>query len=329
MYLAHEMYCYVQTDVVGKRDKIFFLLQDIEDSNIIDALSYYTIYGNFISSKEKVFKDSLTAFITSKTNTSYEKIKEMISEKISEALCQVSSFSALEIGIDLALMIEETRGNAQIRSYCSTLMSRISNLSASYSTTLFNNDEQRKINFDKIIKPECAFTILSVSSMNNDDLLFFATFLQKEILRVQIERKKSNKKLMLYHCVFDEAHRYITEDSVSKSQIQTFEKIAKEGRKFGIFNIFASQRPSELSKTVLSQCNNFIIHRIRNNTDLDQLRKSIPYINDVQIMRISYLKSGTALFVGDAFEIPLEIEVNGEDYIDISKTIQPSMIWKK
>ena len=108
-----------------------------------------------------------------------------------------------------------------------------------------------------------------------------------------------------------------------------FEMVAKEGRKFGVFLMLSSQRPSELSKTVLSQCNNFILHRIRNNVDLEQMRRSIPYLNDAQINRLSYLRTGVALFVGESFAIPMEIEVDGKKYSDISRTYLPSQLWKK
>ncbi|GGG20902.1 ATP-binding protein [Paenibacillus aceti] len=106
-----------------------------------------------------------------------------------------------------------------------------------------------------------------------------------------------------------------------------FEQIAKEGRKFGIFMFLASQRPGELSKTVLSQCNNFILHRIRSNVDLEQMRRSIPYISDSQLQRISYLTTGSALLVGDAFSVPMELIIKGEDYGYPSDTFFPSSIW--
>lgn len=108
-----------------------------------------------------------------------------------------------------------------------------------------------------------------------------------------------------------------------------FEKIAKEGRKFGIFMLMSSQRPSELSKTVLSQCNNFILHRIRNNLDLDQIRKSIPYVSEEQIKRLSYLETGVGLMIGEAFPIPYEVMVKGEGDNSSSETIRPESSWFK
>ncbi|MGF7050696.1 DNA helicase HerA-like ATPase [Paenibacillus sp. DS2015] len=152
---------------------------------------------------------------------------------------------------------------------------------------------------------------------------FILAPLQKENRAVGGEKK-------LFHFIFDEAHKYISEkDDENIKSIKIFEQIAKEGRKFGVFMILASQRPGETSKTVLSQCNNFILHKIRNNVDLEQMRKSIPYLNDSQLTRISYLRTGSALLVGEPFSIPMEIIIDGKDYGDISKSYLPSEIWRE
>src|SRR5258708_36171451 len=74
------------------------------------------------------------------------------------------------------------------------------------------------------------------------------------------------------HLLLEEAHRYIaaTPSRYAVDATKGFERIAKEGRKYGMFILLASQRPSELSKTVLSQCSNFVVHRIQNPDDLSQ-----------------------------------------------------------
>ena len=105
-------------------------------------------------------------------------------------------------------------------------------------------------------------------------------------------------------------------------EVEIFKKIAREGRKFGCFLFISSQRPSELSSTVLSQCNNYIIHRIKNNIDLEYLLKTIPYINVNQLSRFSYLPTGTAFIVGELFPIPTEIEIYLENDLNVTVTPQ-------
>ena len=158
------------------------------------------------------------------------------------------------------------------------------------------------------------------------DLLFFTSF----ILRKTFDDERKNRTENMKHFIFDEAHRYISEEKNSiYNATEIFEKISKEGRKFGIFMILASQRVSELSKTVLSQCNNFFLHRIRSNVDLEQIRKSVPFVTDSQIHRLSFLRTGHVLAVGEAFSIPLEIKVIGGEACHSSSTLKPSEAWLK
>ena len=83
--------------------------------------------------------------------------------------------------------------------------------------------------------------------------------------------------------MMEEAHSFIKKhltfsDEITPLEIcsQTFEKIAKEGRKFGLSLLISSQRPSELSDTVLSQCNTFLLHRIVNDRDQDLVKRLVP-----------------------------------------------------
>ena len=83
-----------------------------------------------------------------------------------------------------------------------------------------------------------------------------------------------------------------------------FERVAKEGRKYGLLLGISSQRPSELSKTVVSQCSNFIIHRVQNPDDLNYISRMVPYISDGIINRLTYLQTGNALVFGTAINLP-------------------------
>ena len=88
-----------------------------------------------------------------------------------------------------------------------------------------------------------------------------------------------------------------------------FERIAKEGRKYGMFLMVASQRPSELSKTVLSQCSNFVVHRIQNPDDLSQIRQMTPFISDAVLKRLPSLPKQHALVFGTSVNLPTTFRV--------------------
>jgi DNA helicase HerA-like ATPase len=98
--------------------------------------------------------------------------------------------------------------------------------------------------------------------------------------------------------ILEEAHHYIPANARLERQErarEVFEKIAKEGRKFGLSLLVASQRPSELSRTVLAQCNSFIVHRIQNPDDQE------------------YFKSVISGVLGDCVSLPLQVRINDVD----------------
>jgi DNA helicase HerA-like ATPase len=113
------------------------------------------------------------------------------------------------------------------------------------------------------------------------------------------------------HLLLEEAHRYIA-DSPSSYAVDAnriFERVAKEGRKYGLFLLVASQRPSELSRTVLSQCSNFIVHRIQNPDDLSQIRQMTPFISNSVLQRLPSLPKQHALVFGTSVNLPTTFKV--------------------
>jgi hypothetical protein len=134
---------------------------------------------------------------------------------------------------------------------------------------------------------------------------------------------------MPVHLILEEAHRYISERP-SRFAIDagiTFQRIAKEGRKYGVFLMVASQRPSELSKTVLSQCNNFIIHRIQNPDDLSQIKQMTPFISETVLKRLPSLPKQHALIFGSAVKIPITFRVRNADPTPNSDDTQVRDLW--
>ena len=112
--------------------------------------------------------------------------------------------------------------------------------------------------------------------------------------------------------VLEEAQNYIQqsrfaeEESISRL---VFERIAREGRKYGLSLVVASQRPSELSKTVLSQCNSFIVHRLQNPEDLRYFREIVPGIYGPMLEQIPALAPQTALVLGECVPAPTLVKV--------------------
>lgn len=122
--------------------------------------------------------------------------------------------------------------------------------------------------------------------------------------------------------VLEEAQNYIPEgkkteeESISK---QVFEKIAREGRKYGLSLVIASQRPSELSKTVLSQCNSFIVHRLQNPEDLRYFKEIVPGIYNQFIEQLPSLAPRTALVLGECVQAPAIVNMRKANPMPSSK----------
>jgi len=131
-----------------------------------------------------------------------------------------------------------------------------------------------------------------------------------------------------FHIVVEEAHRYIQNDT-DRFLIgyNIFERIAKEGRKYGVMLGLISQRPVELSDTVISQCSNFMIFKMNHPVDVDYIRKMVPNISDEIVEKQKTLQSGTCLGFGMAFRIPLIVKMQMPDPAPYSGNCDVVTIW--
>ncbi|MBS4947313.1 MAG: ATP-binding protein [Streptococcus mitis] len=305
-FIAYNLYHNQQSDAVAKRTKIIGILQNTS----IDTTMYDARFGNFNGSTgETTFKSNLQ----SKMYGSHSKI----TKEIENARYTINSFADLFEALNFVFLLEECQGNTQARGYSGTLETRIKHIQLRYGSLfkakIDESDEEEK---------QSKITVYNVSGLDDDLLLFFTTYMLKKEFKKSSEKKINDRDVNLF--IFEEAHRYISKLNENSlfGEVEVFKKIAREGRKFGCFLMLSSQRPSELSSTVLSQCNNYLIHRIKNNVDLEYLLKTIPCINKNQLTRFSYLPTGTAFIVGELYPIPVEVAVDGEDEKDITVTPQ-------
>ncbi|VTT04058.1 ATP-binding protein [Streptococcus oralis] len=304
-FIAYNLYHNQQSDAVAKRSKIIGILAGTG----ISTEKYNSQFGNFSQKDEQDFKSSL------KSNM-YVSHSE-ITKEIENARYTINSFADLFEALNFVFLLEECQGNTQARGYSATLETRIKHIQFRYGG-LF---KVKKEDSGEVAK-QSKITVYNVSGLDDDLLLFFTTYMLKKEFKNSSEKEIKDRDVNLF--IFEEAHRYISKLNENSlfGEVEVFKKIAREGRKFGCFLLLSSQRPSELSSTVLSQCNNYLIHRIKNNVDLEYLLKTIPYINKNQLTRFSYLPTGTAFIVGELYPIPVEVAVDGEDEKDITVTPQ-------
>lgn len=154
------------------------------------------------------------------------------------------------------------------------------------------------------------YQIVNINLDDVDD--DFAKVITKIYSRLIFEFAKGLKERasIPFHIVVEEAHRYIQNDT-DRFLIgyNIFERIAKEGRKYAVILGLISQRPVELSDTVISQCSNFLIFKMNHPADVDYIRKMVPNISDEIVEKQKTLQAGTCLAFGMAFRIPLIVKM--------------------
>lgn len=137
--------------------------------------------------------------------------------------------------------------------------------------------------------------------------------------------------------IIDEAHNVLSTTSERESQtwkdyrLETFEEIIKEGRKFGTFLTISSQRPSDISETIISQLHNYFIHRLVNNEDIRAIGKAVAFIDNTSYEMISVLPQGACIFTGVASNFPVLVQVDllPKQQQPQSSTINLTELWKE
>ena len=135
----------------------------------------------------------------------------------------------------------------------------------------------------------------------------FAKIIAKIYSRLLFEYSKSlnNRASLPFHIILEEAHRYVQNDNdVYLLGYNIFDRITKEGRKYGVILGLISQRPSELSETSISQCSNFLIFKMLHPKDVDYIHDIVPSITNEVMNKLRILQPGTCVAFGIAFKIP-------------------------
>lgn len=250
---------------------------------------------------------------------------------------QKFDFDILEDALDLAILYEEAHGNRQIRDYCSSLLTRFKSIRDRDDFEFLTKANELKeeneflnqfIGIAENVKQKQVITI-DLNSANDETVEVVSCVLS----RMLFERLRTAKKRNVFplNLVLEEAHRYISTESgkVFGEANRIFERIAKEGRKYGMFLLVSSQRPSELSRTVLSQCSNFIVHRIQNPEDLSHIRQITPHISETILRRMPSIPTQHALIFGHAVNLPTTFKVNTADPKPKSDNNEISRNWFK
>lgn len=206
--------------------------------------------------------------------------------------------------VEFAVLYEGSISSSRIYEYTSTLVTRLKHLSESEQGSFFDKTEFTTIeDYIKSIIGESQLLNIDISSLDDTATEVVTKVFCKMLFDYMRSLKPRNA--MPVNLILEEAHRFVRSDmDYGVLGYNIFERIAKEGRKFGLLMGISSQRPSELSKTVVSQCSNFIIHKIQNPDDIQYISRMVPYVNQGIVDRITYLRRGHALVFGTAINLP-------------------------
>lgn len=277
---------------------------------LISTYKYNSQYGSFPDGQQDKFM---------------EKVKSFVNDDIDMPAYKNLQFDFDKLGdyLNLAILYEESFGNKQIRDYCSQMLTRYKVLkdreefgflkakqkTAPKSVDEFICDILGLVNSNGNLVKKSQISIIDMNIVD-DEIVEIVSSVVARLIFEKLRKTKSRNKFPV-NLILEEAHRYISTgggdyDEVSK----IFERIAKEGRKYGLFILLSSQRPSELSKTVLSQCSSFIVHRILNPEDLQHIKRITPSVSETILNRLPSLPTRHALVFGASTNLPAVFKVN-------------------
>lgn len=174
------------------------------------------------------------------------------------------------------------------------------------------------------------FEVLSITVSLISRILFEFGYYYKRLCAERKTEGYTNNDIPLL-LVYEEAHKYVPNNELAKYRAsrESIERIAKEGRKYGVSLLLASQRPSEISETIFSQCNNFLALRLTNPTDQNYVKRLLPDTLGNIVDRMSSLKAGECLLIGDAVVLPSIVQVQQCNPEPSSNDIPYLQLWKE
>ena len=238
----------------------------------------------------------------------------------------------LALALDFALISEGALNSEKVYDEVNILKVRLHTLMNSDYAVYFDLDEH--MSSDAYIKNLLMAGSGRKAQIINFNINYvddrFAKTITKIYSRLLFEYAKNMERRgsLPFHIVLEEAHRYVQNDSdVDIIGYNIFDRIAKEGRKYGVLLGLISQRPSDLSETSISQCNNFLIFKMLHPRDIDYIKAMVPNITNEIIKRLRVLQPGNCIAFGSAFKVPVMIKLDKPTPPPSSSSVDISNSW--
>ncbi len=238
----------------------------------------------------------------------------------------------LEKALEFTLISDGFNQNKLMHDDAQIIKVRLNNLLHSEIAKLFvGNEYITSAEFVNrlITKKDKKAQIINVSLEGLDDT--YAKALVKVFAHILFEFAKgnSNRATIPFHLFLEEAHRYVQNDNdVFLLGYNIFDRIAKEGRKYGVLLGVISQRPVDMSDTVIAQCSNFLIFKMTHPKDIGYIEEMLPNISQDVIEKMKVLQPGTCVAFGSAFKIPMICKLDMPNPRPYSASCDVSKFWE-
>ena len=248
-----------------------------------------------------------------------------------EELNKYYSLNDLEEAMDFSLVSEGILKSDKVFDIANIMSVRLH--------TLATSDNKEYFTYPKYVtRDEYIDDLVSINNTRAQIINFNINYVDDRIAKVitkilsrMLFIKASETKprgSLAYHIIIEEAHRYVQNDiDVELLGYNIFERISKEGRKYGVFLGLITQRPSELSETCVSQCANFIILRTVHPVDLKYIKEMIPNISEEVVVQLKNLKSGNCIAFGQAFKVPTIMYLEMPNPTPLSNNVDLNSVW--
>lgn len=239
-------------------------------------------------------------------------------------------FTTIQPGIDLIRF-------KLVLQYYNDIISGFSN--REHLSPLIKRMETRVPNIKKLIVanddalPDKPLMVVSLRDVNLAMRKVIPMLLCKHLYDRKKELDTVNESYL--NLIIDEAHNILSLESTRESEawrdyrLETFEEIIKEGRKFGVFLTIASQRPHDISPTIISQLHNYFLHRLVNDLDIRAVEKAVSYLDRVSFDSLPILPTGVCILAGVSAQIPVMVKVSemDEEFTPNSRTMSVTDAW--
>ena len=238
----------------------------------------------------------------------------------------------LETAMDFALISEGVLKSDKVYDYANVLSVRLHSLVNSPNHVFFDSksyiDRATYISdlFTDINGNHCQIANFNISYIDDRLAKVITKILSKLIFDYTVENP--NRGSMPFHIIIEEAHRYVQKDTDTEILgYNIFDRITKEGRKYGTLLGLITQRPSELSDTAISQCSNFIVLRTLHPKDLQYIKEMVPNVSIEMVEELKNLKPGNCIAFGNAFKVPVSMYFQKANPEPLSNNVDVSSVW--